>query len=88
MHRPIRLLGSLRWEMFSQNDVTIPPKGTITLDLGLGVRITRGVCLISLKERRCTLQDGIVEDIIIIIQNNSDSEVTINKGLVYINYSF
>ena len=95
-HRSIRLLGGLRWEMFSQNDITLPPKGTITLELGFGVRMSRGVCLISLrqyiKEKRCSLQDGIVsedvEDMVIIIQNHSDSEVIINKGesLCYVNY--
>lgn len=59
--------------------------------------MNRGICPISLrqyiKERRSNLQDGIVSEdvkdiLIILIQNNSDSEVTINKGLVYINYSF
>jgi len=97
-HRPIRLLGGLRWEMFSQNDITIPSKGTMAFELGLAVRMTRGICLISLrqyiKEKRCSLQNAIVsenvDDIIITIQNYSDSDVTIQSGdsLCYVNYSF
>src|SRR6218665_2462332 len=50
-HSPIRQLVGLRWEMFSQNDITIPPKGTIALELGFGVRMSRGVCLISLRQK-------------------------------------
>src|SRR6218665_1828174 len=97
-HSPNRLLGGLRWEMFSQNGINIPSKGTIALQLGLGVKMTRGICLISLrqyiKEKGCSLQNAIVaenvDDIIISIQNYSDSDVTINKGdsLCYVNYSF
>ena len=35
MHSPIRQLGGLRWEICSQNVITIPPKGTIALEIGL-----------------------------------------------------
>jgi len=57
------------------------------LELGLGIRITRGMCLITLrqyiKDKRYSLQNPIVaedvDDIIIIIQNISDSDVTINR---------
>ena len=58
--------------------------------------MTDGICLISLKQelkqRRCSLQDGVVsedtDDIKITIQNNSDSEVKIDEGesLCLINY--
>src|SRR6218665_93121 len=95
-HSPNRLLFGLRWEMFSQNDINIPSNGTIALQLRLGVRMTRGMCLISLrqciKEKGCNLHNAIVaenvDDIIINIQY-SDSDVTINKGdtLCYVNYS-
>src|SRR6218665_334859 len=93
--RPIRLLGGLRWKMFTQNDITIPSKGTMAFELGLAARMTSGICLISLRhyirEKRCILQNAIVaenEDIIITIQNYSDSDVTIHKGdsLCYVNY--
>jgi hypothetical protein len=85
-HAPIRQ-GS-RWEVFAQETFTIQPRSSSTLVLGFGVSMTRGMCLISLrqdiKERRCSLQDGTVcenvEDIIITIQNNSDNLVTINEG--------
>jgi hypothetical protein len=59
--------------------------------------MTRGLCLISLRQdlklKRLSLQDGVVsedvDDIIITIQNNSDSIITINAGqsLCFINYS-
>lgn len=86
-HELLRQLGGLRWEIFSQYDITIPSKGTVMLELGLGIRITRGMCLITLrqyiKDKRYSLQNPIVaedvDDIIIIIQNISDSDVTINK---------
>jgi len=83
--------------MFFQNDINILSKGTIALQLGLGVRMTRVICLISLrqyiKEKGCNLHNAIVaenvDNIIINIQNYSDSDVTINKGdsLCYVNYS-
>jgi hypothetical protein len=85
-----------RLEIFAQQAITIGPRSSRTLVLGFGVSITRGICLVSLrqdiKEKRCSLQDGTVsedvEDIIITIQNNFDCIVTINEGdsLCYINY--
>ena len=95
---PVRQLGGLRWEIFAQNDITIQPKAANTLRLGLGVEMSAGLCLVSLrqsiKERRCSLLDGVisedvvVDDIIVSIQNNSDSAVTINQGdsLCFVNY--
>lgn len=96
-HNPIRQNGGLRWEILAQETMTIQPGKTSTVKLGFGVRITRGMCLISLKQdmkqKGCSLQDGTVsedvEDIIITIQNNSDDAVaTINEGdsLCYVNY--
>jgi dUTPase len=96
-HQPKRLLGGVKFEIFAQNVIAIQPKATNTLTLGLGVEMTVGVCLISLrqsiKELKCGLQnkvvsDDVVNDIIVSIQNNSDSVVTINAGdsLCYVNY--
>ena len=97
LHKPIRQKGGLRWEIFAQQPILIQPGKTLTATLGFGVRMTRGICLISLRQelklKRCSLQDGTVsedvEDIIITIQNNSESEVVINEGdsLCYIIYS-
>lgn len=97
-HKAIRQQGTQRWEIFAQRAITIQPRSSVSQELGFGVRITRGVCLISLrqaiKEKRCSLQDGTisedVQDIVITIQNNSDSVVTLNEGdsLCYINYQF
>src|SRR6218665_2568080 len=85
-----------RWEIFAQRAIEIQPRSSVSLELGFSVRMTRGVCLMSLrqvvKENWCSLQDGTisedVEDIVITIQKNSDSVVNIDKGdsLCYINY--
>src|SRR6218665_1832508 len=96
-HKAIRkIVNSPRWEIFAQRAIEIQPRSSVSLELGFGVQMTRGVCLVSLrqviKETGCSLQDGTisedVEDIAITIQNNSESVVSINKGdsLCYINY--
>ena len=94
-HNPIRQNKGLRWEIFSQQLITIQPGKTFTAVLGLGVQMTKGICLASLKqeikEKKCSLQDGVIastEDIIVTIQNNSDHEVIINEGdsLCYVSY--
>jgi hypothetical protein len=98
VHEPIRQNNGLRWEIFAQQLISIPPGGKFTAVLGLGVRMTDGICLVSLKQelkqKRCSLQDGIValaeviDDIIVTMQNNSEYEVIINEGdsLFYVNY--
>jgi len=76
------------WETFSQEELTIQSMSIKTLRLGVGVQLTRGVCIVSLKqslkEKRCSLHDGFigesVNDIIINIQNNSDAVVKIEAG--------
>lgn len=96
-HKAIRrIVNPPRWEIFAQRAIEIQPRSSVSLELGFGVRMTRGVCLVSLrqviKEKGCSLQDGTisedVEDIVITIQNNSESVVNIDKGdsLCYINY--
>lgn len=95
-HNPIRQNEGLRWEIFAQENLTIQPGRTFLVTLGLGVRMTRGNCLISLrqniKQQRCSLQDGTVsedvDDIIITIQNNSEVAIEIKEGdsLCYVNY--
>ena len=97
LHKPIRRKGGLRWEIFAQQQISIQPGKTFTAALGFGVGMTRGMCLISLRQelklKRCSLQDGTVPedvaDIIITIQNNSESVVIVNEGdsLCYIIYS-
>jgi hypothetical protein len=99
VHQPIRQNNGLRWEIFAQQLISIPPGGKFTAVLGLGVHMTDGICLVSLKQelkqKRCSLQDGIVaqaeviDDIIVTILNNSEHEVIINEGdsLFYVNYN-
>jgi hypothetical protein len=77
-----------KWEIFTQNELSILPRSVTTLTLGIGVQLMRGVCSVSLrqllKEKRCSLQDGFVaesvDDIIVTIQNNSDAAVCIVEG--------
>ena len=90
---PIRQ--GLRWEIFAQRPITIQPNTSMTLELGFGVRMTKGKCLVSLNRliENGLLQDGTVsedvEDIVITIQNNSDTTVIIKErdSLCYINYN-
>src|SRR6218665_1545753 len=96
-HKAIkRIVNPPRREIFAQRAIEIQPRSSGSNELGFGVRMTRGVCLVALrqviKEKGCSLQDGNisedVEDIMITIQNNSESVVNIDKGdsLCYINY--
>jgi len=94
-HMPAQIHSS-KWEIFAQRDIKIKPSSSVTLALAFGVQMTRGMCSISLRQRlkemRCSLQDGVVsenvEDILVTIQNNSDTIVTINEedSICYINY--
>ena len=94
-YMPIRV-NSTKWEIFAQKDIEIQPTSSLTLLFPFGVRMTRGICLISLRQeiktRRLSLHDGTVsedvDDIIITIQNNSEKIVNLLKGasLCYINY--
>ena len=86
-----------KWRIFTQDSITIQPRGTFTAVLAFGVTMdTNGICLVSLKQdlkqKRLSLQDGTVsedvDDIIITLQNNSNSEVTIAEGqsFCFVNY--
>lgn len=77
-----------RWEVYAQESFTIQPRSSFTAILKFGVLIRRGMVFVSLKQdlkvKRCSLQDGVVsetvDDIIVTIQNNSETTVTINAG--------
>ena len=85
-----------RWEVFAQTELSIPPKSTCFLSLGIGVELVQGVCSVSLrqklKEHRCSLHDSFiaesVDSIIVTIQNNADCEVKVPAGasLCYITH--
>src|SRR6218665_1217429 len=91
-HKAIkRIVNPPRWEIFAQRAIEIQPRSSVSPELGFGVRMSRAVCLVSLrqviKEKGCSLQDGTisedVEDIVITIQNNSESVVSIDKKIRY-----
>ena len=87
-HIPVKQPGSQVWEIYAQRVITIKPKETETIMLGLGVRMRRGWCHLSLRQEiqasGCRLQDDVVsknaEDIVVTILNDSDSEVIVNEG--------
>lgn len=96
-HKPARLNGGMKWEIFAQGIITIQARPTTTLILEFGFLMTRGISFDSLgeelKRKRLSLQDGtiaedVVEDIIISIRNNSEAVVVIKDGdsLCYIKY--
>lgn len=77
-----------RWEVYAQEAFTIQPRASVTAILKFGVLVRRGMVFVSLKQdlkvKRLSLQDGVVsetvDDIIVTIQNNSDTAVTVNAG--------
>ena len=89
-------VNSTRWEIYMQEDTEIKPISSYTLILNFGVQMTKGVCLISLRQeikaKGLSLHDGIVsedtDNIIVTLQNNSETLVTMRKGdsLCYINH--
>ena len=84
------------WEIFTQEQLSIPAHGTKTVLLGFGFMMSKGMILASLKQdlkyKRCSLQNETilesVDDIIITIQNNSDAAIVIseNTPLCFVHY--
>src|ERR1043165_4856059 len=86
---PVKQNGSQRWDIFAQREITIQPNETVALESGLGVRMTKGWCGVTLGPEilasGCVLQgEGVVTenaaDIVITIVNDSASVVTIPEG--------
>jgi dUTPase len=87
---PVRQHGSQRWDIFAQREITIQPNETAAIETGLGVRMTRGWCGVTLEQKilasGCVLRgDGVVTEnaadgIVITIVNDSASVVTIPEG--------
>jgi dUTPase len=87
---PVKQPGRVSYEIFAQREITIEPKREVTLEIGLGVRMIKGWCGLTLGQEilasGCVLRgEGIVdekyvEDIVITIENESDSVVAIAAG--------
>src|ERR1043165_4591649 len=87
---PAKQPGRASYEIFAQREITIEPKREVTLETGLGVRMTKGWCGVTLGQEilasGCVLRgEGIVdekyvEDIVITIVNDSASVVVIAAG--------
>ena len=86
---PVKQPGRASYEIFAQREITIQPTETAAVEIGLGVRMMKGWCGVTLGEEilasGCSLQgDGVVTenvaDIVITIVNDSASVVTIAEG--------
>ena len=86
-HRPVKV-SSRTWQVFCQESFVIAPKSTKTVQLPIGVELSDGVIMTSLpqdlKVKRCSLQNELtldsVNNLFVIIQNNSDRKVSILEG--------
>ena len=84
------------WEIYAQERITIPPHTSKRIFLSFGVAMTKGTVLVSLKQelkyKRLSIQNETiiedVDDIIVMIQNNSPSIAIIDEGstLCYVIY--
>ena len=87
-HRPVKVSSSRTWQVFCQESFVIAPKSTKTVQLPIGVELSDGVIMTSLpqdlKVKRCSLQNELtldsVNNLFVIIQNNSDRKVSILEG--------
>ena len=85
---PAERTDDFKWKIYAQQNLTITPHSTKTIELKFGVEISLDVIIVSLHHEltkvRCSIQnESVVESIpdkIISIQNNSDKEITINEG--------
>src|ERR1043165_1947202 len=87
---PVKQPGRASYEIFAQRDITIQPTETAAVETGLGVRMMKGWCGVTLGEEilasGCSLQgDGVVTEnaadgIVITIVNDSASVVIIPEG--------
>ena len=76
------------WEIYAQERITIPPHKAKFIFLSFGVAMSKGMVLVSLKQelkyKYLSIQDETViedvDDIIVMIQNNSSSSVIIDEG--------
>ena len=85
----------IKWNILSQEELKLSPntasRAGKTLTLQFGVKLALGVVLISLtqelKAMKCSLSnESVVEDvenIIIVLHNNSDKEIVINEGEIF-----
>ena len=76
------------WELYAQERITIPPHGAKSVLLSFGVAMSKGMVLVSLKQelkyKRLSIQNETiiedVDDIIVMIQNNSSYIAVIGEG--------
>ena len=87
---PVKQPGRASYEIFAQREITIQPNETAALETGLGVRMTKGWCGVTLGQEilasGCVLRgEGVITEnaadgIVITIVNDSASVVTIAEG--------
>ena len=97
LEHPPTQLEEFKWQVCLQVDLNIAPHANKTIQLCFGVELSMGVILLSLDDKlkaiRCSLMNESVGistgNIITTIQNNSDKNITINKGdkLCYLTFT-
>ena len=86
----------IKWNILSQEELKLSPNTSKTLTLQFGVKLALGVVLISvtqeLKAMKCSLSnESVVEDvenIIIVLHNNSDKEIVINEVEIFCHLTY
>ena len=81
-------INSVRWEIYAQEDIQLEPKQIKLYTLNFGVAFSLGLVVVSLvndlKLKRICIQNETVvenvEDIVISIQNNADSDFSMKAG--------
>jgi hypothetical protein len=84
------------WKIFAQEDIIVQSHNVASIELEFGVEMSFGVIIVSpmqqLKRMKQSIQnESVVEtadDVVITIQNNSNSDITIRAGdaLCYLTY--
>jgi hypothetical protein len=81
-------LNPTTWQIFCQEKITFKRKEAKTVSIAFGVEMSDGMVLVSLnqllKSKQCSMLDASliesVEDIIVTITNNSETNVLIQPG--------
>jgi dUTPase len=97
LEHPPTQLEEFKWQVYAQKNLNIAPHDNKTLTLQFGVEISMGIILISLDDQlkaiRCSIMNESVgistNNIVTSLLNNSDKDITINKGdkLCYLTFT-
>jgi hypothetical protein len=87
---------TLKWKIIAQEDIIVQSHNVASIELRFGVELETGVIIVSLTQQlkrvKLSIQnESVVEtthDIVILIQNNSNNDITIRAGnaLLFLTY--